>query len=114
MKRSYYLLNEHENEDDALICGLCKKILSQPIPLSCGHSICKGCIPTQAQSTLNNLRNSIIRCKICNLVNSFDLLNAKISKSADLLVSVKLNEYFSELKQNFQISLNKYNGLNKN
>ena len=42
-----------------LYCGLSNDhVVKEPISLSCGHSICKACVPVCGQVK--------IRCKICN------------------------------------------------
>ena len=104
MKRSFSdSLLEHE---DAIMCAICSNLLDKPISLSCGHSTCKSCIPIS-----NNKINSQVKCKICNCLNTYDLEKANISISAQLVVSLKLNESFLEVQKNFAPTLNKYKSL---
>jgi hypothetical protein len=102
MKRS---LSDIEIEDETK-CALCTSLLDKPISLSCGHCVCKKCIPIS-----NNRINSCVKCKICHVVNTYDLDIANISKSAQKLVSSKLNQTFSNIRQKFELVLNEYKSL---
>jgi hypothetical protein len=105
MKRSFDSLCEIEIEDETK-CALCTNLLDKPISLSCGHCVCTNCIPIS-----NNRKNSCVKCKICNIVNTYDLDRASISKSAQKLVLSKLNQTFFNIRQNFELVLNEYKSL---
>jgi hypothetical protein len=105
MKRSFDSFCEIEIEDETK-CALCTNLLDKPISLSCGHCVCKKCIPIP-----QNKKKSCVKCNICNIVNTYDLDNANISKSAQKLVLSKLNQTFFDIRQKFELVLNEYKSL---
>ena len=70
-----------------------------PITLSnCGHSICKNCIPK------DDLKE--IKCKLCGLNSEQDFNKFQVSKSAQKLLKIYLDNVFSILQSETNIKLN--------
>ena len=74
-----------------LYCGLTNDhVVREPISLSCGHSICKQCVPNQVK----------IKCKICS--TETDKSNIQINtESASIKSKIKssLSGLFEELEK---------------
>ena len=74
-----------------LYCGLSNDhVVKEPISLSCGHSICKQCVPDQFK----------IKCKIC--ATETDKSKLEINKESAFAKRMKLSdlsELFEELEK---------------
>ena len=74
-----------------LYCGLTKNhIVKEPISLSCGHCICKQCVPDQVN----------IKCKICS--EETDKSKLEINKESGLvkrMIKDSLFGLFEELEK---------------
>lgn len=66
-------------------------IVNEPIHLSCGHTICKTCIPNDANTFLN--------CSICLALNMKDLKLERTSRFASQLVQLNLPILFKKLEK---------------
>lgn len=82
-----------------------KHFVSQPIPLSCGHSICKRCLSTDSD-------NYEIRCKLCGELNKIDL-NVEINetKLAKYAFQGNIDELFELLEIQMKESINTLKGI---
>jgi hypothetical protein len=76
--------------------------IEAPISLSCGHSICKDCIPAVDPS---------IVCKICNKQNIINLAVAEENLTINKLISLKLAELFQCINIRIRDSRESLKGL---
>lgn len=83
-----------------------KHIVMNPITLSCGHPICKDCIPFDDKFNL-------IKCLTCNEFNSHNLLNQKESKATKGLLKLHLNDLFEMIKERFTESIEQLKNAKK-
>jgi hypothetical protein len=82
------LLNAIEcvlNDDD-------RHIVKEPIGLSCGHSICKECIPK------NRLQ---IVCSKCKTTNTNDLITSRASLGIQYLLNANIQKLIQHVKSEF-------------
>jgi hypothetical protein len=75
-------------------------ILEKPITLSCGHSVCRECIPS----------DKMLTCGICEIKNTFDLTEANESVVINMLLSMNFSELFQLISDRFNDSLKLLNG----
>jgi hypothetical protein len=61
----------------------------EPIPLLCGHSICKKCIPI-------NCNNYQIKCKLCGQFNKIEFDDLEITF---LSKKANINQLFQEIEE---------------
>jgi|688.fasta_scaffold2181069_1 hypothetical protein len=59
-----------------------------PLTLSCGHSICRKCVPSDYKN---------VKCKKCGEINNIDLKSVKESLAAKSLLSLNFNQLFDDL-----------------
>jgi transcription elongation factor Elf1 len=70
--------------DQNIFCcalALDKHFIENPVTLSCGHSICKLCVPKKTE---------VLVCKICGEKNEIDLNKVKESVGMKKLLSLNL------------------------
>ena len=83
-----------------LYCGLTNDhIVKEPISLSCGHSICKQCVPDPV----------IIKCKICSIET--DKYSSKFhteSAFAKTMIKSSLSGLFAELEKRATSEINSF------
>lgn len=90
---------------ESLECALSNKlghIAKNAITLSCGHSICKECIPDE---------NYEIKCSHCNEINFNNLKLLKETIALKSLFKNSLNQLFNYLEEKFKTSLNDLKGI---
>lgn len=74
-----------------------KHFIRQPIILpSCGHSICKHCLPTEA---------NFIKCKLCSEITNRDLSNDKEAISLKISFKRNLESLFHIIENRSKIQL---------
>jgi gas vesicle protein len=76
-----------------------KHFAHEPIPISCGHSICKACVPS------NNDYN--IKCSHCGELNKLNLKDCKESFTTKLLFENFLSDLYPLIQTNFKKTLKK-------
>ena len=84
-----------------LNCGLTidHVVAKEPISLSCGHSICKQCVPDQAK----------IKCKICNEETDKSKLEIKKESAfAKRMIKFSLLGLFEELEKRATNEINSF------
>ena len=79
-----------------------KHYLKAPIPLSCGHCICKGCAPLKKEDKL--------KCRICNEENKIDFALIQESKIVNHMLNLHSNDLFKSMEGNFNQILTKLQG----
>lgn len=101
-------MNLEDNLISILSCAVSSDnhFIEKPIPLSCGHAICKKCIPINDE---NNIEQ--ILCGICNKLNKSDLNVVEESLIIKNLVSLNLDKLFGMVKKRFEESLYELKGL---
>ena len=74
-----------------LYCGLTNDhVVKVPMTLSCGHSICKQCVPDQV----------IIKCKICSVDTDKSSLQINTESAlVKMMIKTYLEELFEELEK---------------
>ena len=86
-----------------LYCGLTNDhVVKEPISLSCGHSICKQCVPDQVK----------IKCKICSI--EMDRSDIEIETESPPIKRMKLlylSELFEELEKSATNEINSFKSL---
>lgn len=85
-----------------------RHIVDDPVTLSCGHFICKECLP------FNNMI-SLVCCK-CEKTNEFNLdtlRNAIPVEIAKIVVTNAYSELFLDLYNRYEICYNLFKGLQK-
>ena len=86
-----------------LYCGLTNDhVLKEPINLSCGHSICKQCVPNSCQAK--------IKCKICRIETEKSILKINTESSASIKRKIKssLSSLFEELEKRATNEINSF------
>lgn len=78
-------------------------IASSPMTLSCGHVICKNCIPTDG--------SRFLKCNLCNEINDFSLNSSKESFASRKIFFSYINELFDLVKERFKDSICKLKGI---
>jgi hypothetical protein len=83
-----------ENIEKALCCAVAndEHFLERPITLSCGHSVCKSCVPISITD---------IVCKVCNEKNEFDLKKAKESFGMKTLLACNFEAIYKIVHKRF-------------
>jgi hypothetical protein len=86
------------NSLDVFCCAVSedKHYFIEPIAMSCGHHLCKLCIPS----------NSEIVCKICNKLNKINLKDMEVSVPCKAFLRLYLKDLVELSKQKFDESLN--------
>ena len=83
-----------------LYCGLANDhVVKEPISLSCGHSVCKQCVPDQLK----------IKCKICS--EKTDKCKLEISTESSPIKRMKLSDLsglFEELEKRATNEINSF------
>lgn len=77
-----------------------KHIVMCPLGLSCGHTICKKCIPQD--------QNTQILCIICNEINENNLARSKELSGIKSLIKQNLNALFSIVESKIKISYDEF------
>jgi hypothetical protein len=92
-----------ESNYDYLRCALAddEHILEKSITLSCGHSVCRECIPSDEIP---------VTCGICQIENAFDLTKANESVVIKNLLSMKFSELFQLISDRYKDSLKSFKG----
>jgi hypothetical protein len=83
--------------------SLDKHISMHPITLSCGHNVCKQCVP------LNG--NHKIPCYHCQKINQIDLRLCDESSSAKCLFDLVLNKLFPLIEEKFKSAISQLRGI---
>lgn len=85
---------------DSIQCALSKNrhFVEHPITMSCGHTICKKCIP-------NDNNQQQLKCLICNELNEHNLNTSKESTAVKTLMRVFLNDLFYLIEDKFNTSI---------
>lgn len=92
---------------DLIQCALSKDkhIVMNPIAMSCGHSVCKNCVPSEVHQR--------IKCLNCSEVNENDLDKSKESLAAKRLFKLHINELFVLIEEKFENALHQLKDSNK-
>ena len=78
----------------------------EPISLhNCGHSVCKKCV------LKDDLKE--IKCKLCGFVSKQDLNEIQVSRAAQKLLKIYLEDIFQILKEGTSSNLNELKGMLK-
>jgi phage FluMu protein Com len=72
-------------------------LVHNPLTLSCGHSICKECVPSN-----DNIR---IKCSHCKEINQTYLKTQKVSHSTVSLFNAFLKQLFNLLEERFKVAI---------
>lgn len=102
-----------------LQCGLSNDdhILMQPVSLSCGHSVCKKCIPLNfnydgVETGCGTIHNEQInKCKLCGKQNTINLNQMNESQPVKQLLKLYLNDLFQMLEERFDESIKSLKGI---
>jgi hypothetical protein len=79
-----------------------RHFIKHPIILpSCGHSICKQCLPNEA---------NFIKCKLCSEITNRDLSNDKEAISLKISFKRNLENLFRVIEKQSRIQLDKLKG----
>ncbi|XP_035121491.1 E3 ubiquitin-protein ligase TRIM34 isoform X3 [Callithrix jacchus] len=75
------------NLQEEVTCPICLKLLTEPLSLGCGHSLCQACI------TVNN-KEAVTSCPVCGISYSFENLQANqhLINIVERLREVKLSQ----------------------
>lgn len=71
--------------------------IENPVTLSCGHSICKRCVPKKIEDLL---------CKICGEKNEIDLTKVKESIGMKKLLLLNLEQMLGIVRNRYNESIN--------
>lgn len=87
---------------ESLECASCstttfRHIARNPLTLSCGHSICKECVPSN-----DKIR---VKCWHCKEINQTYLKTQKVSHSTVSLFNAFLKQLFNLLEERFKIAI---------
>jgi hypothetical protein len=107
MKRTIDSIITDEENLESITCAsvMDEHFIQQPIGISCGHSICRNCVPVNDEKHLD------IKCSICNETNIIDNLRLiKESIPAKKLFSLYLNNLFPIVRNKFDCSLKDLKG----
>ena len=78
-----------------------KHFVNKPITLSCGHNICKDCIPVNKEN---------ITCSICKKVTTKDLSNDFENSFFKIAFQSRISQLFAIIETSFTKSLSLYKG----
>lgn len=94
------------NDYELFYCGCStdKHFYIDPVSMSCGHHICKQCIP---------LISTELTCCLCGKVNKINLNDMEVSLPAKALVHIYFDELLIETRKRFFDSLCNYKGINE-
>jgi hypothetical protein len=89
-----------------LRCGLSPSLSNnhiaiEPISLSCGHVICKECIPNE---------DGEFECKTCGQLNKHNLKIAKVNLPGKEYLKLSLGNLFEQLERKYELCLNQLSG----
>lgn len=76
-------------------------IVMESIPLSCGHCICRQCIP----------ESHSFNCKLCNKLNEIDLRTCKESFTTKCLFDTYISDLFELLEDRIKTSVKKLKSI---
>ena len=110
MKRSITDTISDEENLESLTCAAAmdEHFIQQPLTISCGHSLCRNCLPTSC----NMEKHLDIKCKICNEINIIENLRlVKESIPAKKLFSVYVDNLFPIIHERFDSSLKELKGF---
>ena len=90
---------------DVLKCALSDKehFLIKPIPLKCGHCVCRNCIL--------NEKIKEIKCNICNIVSEQDFNTFLVSKTSQQALKFCIVDIFQMLEEETSNQLNELKGI---
>ena len=77
-------------------------IVKEPLALSCGHCICRECIPQDEQ----------LSCYKCKLINKNNLKDSKVSFATEFLIKEKMNELLPLIESRFNSLSTRFQGIN--
>ena len=108
MKRTIDCITTHEENLESLTCAAAmdEHFIQKPISISCGHSICRNCLPFSEEKNLD------MKCNICNEMNIIDNLRlVKESIPAKKLLTVYIDKLFPIVHERFDSSFKDLKGL---
>ena len=82
-----------------------KHFLERPVALSCGHNVCKNCIP--------KVNFTHIKCNICDKLTTKDIRNDEESVLSKKAFQLSIDELYSQLYKSFNLSMKHLNGISK-
>lgn len=74
--------------------------VQSPIGMSCGHYICKKCIPTNSDDPL-------VKCSFCNEINVNNLSKSRESSGIKTLIKVLIDSLFKLVDEKYDCTLTK-------
>ena len=97
-------MENYSNIEKALGCAIANDahFLEKPITLSCGHSVCKNCIP---------IIDTALVCHVFNEKNEFDLKKAKESFGMKTLLACNFEDIYKILHQRFSGSIERLKSI---
>lgn len=99
---------------DSLRCALSydAHFIQCPIPLTCGHAVCKKCIPIILDENSNIIKKTIV-CDICGQENKSDLSVVQESIVIKNLLDMNFGKFLEGICSNFEESLSKLKSKRK-
>jgi hypothetical protein len=94
------MISDGTLEEFECVISVDRHFISHPITLSCGHHICKKCIPL----------NNIVKCNRCKIITIRDINNDIESKLFKNAFKFSINELYSIIERSFAESLSRFNG----
>ena len=80
-----------------------KHFLIDPITISCGHSVCKTCLPRENTDS--------IRCEICKRYVSYNASQIKVSRGFKEVLKCFIGEIFTVIEKDTCLKLNDLKSL---
>lgn len=89
----------------ALQCAMSSDshFVKQPLSLSCGHSVCKKCVPATEKKQL--------KCKLCGEINQIELDKLSESRAIKQLLKAHFDQLFDIIVARFETSLTNLRGM---